>query len=863
MLLLERDRPLDLLRGLLAEAARGRGHVAAISGEAGIGKTTLAQALAADPPAGTRVLRGACEDLGVPDPLGPLHDLARAAGWDLERAIARHDRRLSVFHEALEAFAPPDDATLVLIEDLHWADDATLDFVRFLGRRVRDGRMLLLVTARDDEAGGQAHLRRALADVPADSVTRIDLAPLTAATVDTLAREAGMDGGALYRASEGNPFFVAELLRAGSTQPLPPSVRDAVLARADRLTEPARRTLNAAAIFPRRVEAAALLALCGPNAVPGTDACVASGLLVGGEDGFAFRHELARQAVETALTPLLRRDLNARALALLRGRGDAPVARLLHHARDTGDAEAVRALAPPAARQAAAVGAHREAAAHYATALAEADAYPDGLRADLYEEAAFEFQLTGAMDAAVRAETAALALFQAAGDRLREGDGLRRLSRMAYAGGDRLAAEAHARRAAELLADHPGPELAMAWSTLSQLAMLGCDTDDARTYGERAIALAEHLGRSDIVSHALNNIGFSLLWFDPDEGMRLLDRSLAIALEGGFPDHIARAYVNRGCFAFDSLDNARARTDIDAGIAYCAEHDIDYLRLYMQGWKAELLMREGAWAAAEAEARAVLDGPPGLILSAYPSTLVMARLCVRRGDTAAEPLLANLGVYLETGKELQRFGPYAAIVAERAWLGQADAEAALRLLDEAARMAPDPVFIPEILYWLRLLAPERKQPETNNLPRPWQLLLRGDWQAAAEAWAAIGAPFEQARALLEGPPEARLRALTLFESLGAAAVARRVRDDLRRDGVRIALPGPRASTRANPAGLTRRQMDVLRLLDQGRTNLEIAERLFVSPKTVDHHVSAILEKLDARSRGEAAAVARRSGLLGT
>jgi DNA-binding CsgD family transcriptional regulator/predicted ATPase len=859
-MLLERDQELILLRGLLADAVRGCGNVVAISGEAGVGKTALMHALADNPPENVRVLAGACEDLVVPDPLGPLHDLARAVGWDLDRAIAQHDRRLPVFYEALEAFSG-EHATLLTIEDLHWADDATLDFVRFVGRRVRDSRTLLLVTARSDETGGQARLRRALADIPSGIVTRIDLPALTVTAVGRLARDSGMDSAALFGASGGNPFFLTELLRAGTTVPPPPSVRDAVLARADRLPEAGRRALYATAIFPRRAEADALAALCGSDTAAGAEACAAGGLLIHTEDGVSFRHELARQAVETALPLPVRRDLNARALAFLRERGDVPVARLLHHAQEAGDVETVRALAPEAARQAAGVEAHREAAAHYATVLADADAYPPTLRADLYEAAAFEFQLTGALDAAVQAQASALELFRAAGDRLREGDGLRRLSRIAYAAGDRASAEVHARRSAELLAGHTGPELAMALSTLSQMAMLASDSDDALVYGERALALAEDLERPDVVSHALNNLGFARVWSDPDTGMRLLDRSLEVALDGGFSDHVARAYVNRACFAFETLDGARMHAELEAGISYCREHDIDYLRLYMQGWKAELLMREGDWDEAEAEARTVLDGHYGRILASYPSMVVLARLHSRRGRDDPEPLLADLKGYLETGKELQRFAPYAAIVAERAWLGQGDQAEARRLLLDASSMARGRAMYPEIVYWLRQLAPEEALPDTNALPRPWHLLFIGEWQASADAWAKVGAPFEQARALLEGGSEARLEALALFESLGAEAVALRVRELLRQQGIPIGRSRPRATTRANPAGLTRREMDVLRLLNDGRSNQEIADRLFVSLKTVDHHVSAILSKLDARSRSEAAAVARRSGLL--
>ncbi|WP_353476711.1 LuxR C-terminal-related transcriptional regulator (plasmid) [Salipiger sp. H15] len=866
--LLERDDQLARLDRLLAEAASGRGQVAALTGEAGVGKTTLAAAAIAR--AGdARVIRGACEDLSIPTPLGPLRDLAREAGWDLADAFDRHGQQFPLFSEALGVLDLPDRATLVVVEDLHWADDATIDFVRFLGRRVADSHILLVVTGRDDAAVGRARLRRALADVPPHLVERIALPPLTPAGVDQLARAAGRDAEALWRATSGHPFFVAELLRAGHGQTLPPSVQDAVLARADRLTVAGRRVLDGASIFPRRVETDALEVVCGSETAAGLEECVATGLLeASGRVGFAFRHELARRAVEAALSPVARRRLNTWALDTLRSRGDAPTAQLLHHAREAAAADTVRDLAPLAGREAARLGAHSEAAEHFAAALAYADSWPANERAELYADAALAFQLSARNPEAVQAQAAAVELARSAGDRLREGDGLRRLSRFSYSTGDRGGADAHGLRAVELLGDLGGPELALAWSNLSQLAMLAWDRDGARSWGERAITLAEALDRPDIVCHALNNIGYMGLWReDLDWGRAMLDRSLSIALEHGFIEDAARAYCNLACFECVSLDGDRTRAALDTGIPFCLEHGIDYMLWYMQGWKAELLLREGAWDEAAAEAQRVVDRFDGVWRQGasrtghfgYPAMLVLARLHTRRG-LPAEPLLAGLRAYLQRGTEPQRFAPYAAIMGERAWLGLEDKEAALGDLERCLTMAKDAAMIPDVLHWRRVLAPERSLPSWEMvMPEPWRLQLVGDWRAAAAAWAAVGAPYDQALALLDGDTTARRRALETVRSLGAITVAERILADLNADGVRVA--GPRASTRANPAGLTRREMDVLRLLDQGRSNAEIAEQLFVSPKTVDHHVSAILGKLDVRSRGEAAAIARRSGLI--
>jgi predicted ATPase len=862
MALLERQSQIDRLHGFLADAARGRGRVAALIGEAGVGKTTLAQAFAESVGDGARRAWGTCEDLSIPDPLGPLHDLARAVHWDLADALGRHSYRLPLFSEALGVLDAPDLPSLLVIEDLHWADDATLDFVRFLGRRIRGTRILLLVTARNDQTDGRRQVRRALADVPADDVERLDVPLLSEAAVGRLARDAGRNGGAVYRATAGNAFFVTELLRAGSDEEAPQSVRDAVLARVDRLSPGGRGVMDAVSIFPRRAEAALVAALCGPDVATHAEECVERGLLTALGDDYAFRHEIARRAVEMMLPPVRRRDLNTRALAVLRDWPDVPVARLVHHAHEARDAAAVRIFAPAAARQAARIGAHREAAGHYMTALAHANTFLTAERAALYEACAFESHLIGRMDQAIRAQGAALALHRADGDRLREGDGLRWLSRLSYLAGDRAAADAYAEQAVELLSGlPPGPELAMAHSNLCHLAMLANDTRQALALGETAIALAEALDRPDILCHALNNVGTSEQWHDAGRGRQLLDRSLAIALEHDFQEHAARTYTNRGCFEIGELDHAAARQVLDAGIAYCTERDLDTWRDYMAGWRAELLLREGRWDEAAAEALRVVNNENASPLVRCPALLALARLRTRRGDPAAEPLIAELRAFLDRGMELQRFAPYATLLAERAWIGRGDRAEALAALDRAEAMAQAKPMIPDVLAWRRMLGAGGPAPDAAGMPECYRRQFAGDWRRAADAWARVGAPFEEALALLDGDAEARRRGLSILDTLGAAPVAAHARQRLRERGLFEATRGPRASTRANLAGLTRRQMDVLRLVDQGRSNAEIAEALFVSPKTIDHHISAILDKLDARSRGEAAAAARRTGLI--
>lgn len=862
-MLLERQTQLEQLDGLMAEAASGRGHVVALVGEAGAGKSALVEAFIAGTANGARILRSACEDLSIPDPLGPLYDLAREAQWAMPQAIdARQGQRLPLFSDALDVFETRAQPTLLVIEDLHWADDATLDFVRFLGRRIANTHILLLLTARTDRSEGQMRVRRALGEIPAASIARIDVPLLSEAAVLSLANAVGRDGDAIYRATAGNAFFVTELLSAESETALPASVRDAVVAHAERLSAGARSMLDAVSVFPRRADAWALHGVCGVASAGQLAECVSNGLLEDLGDAYAFRHEIARRAIETMLATSQRREFNQRALSALLEKAGVATARLVHHAVEAHNLEAVRQFAPVAAREASRVGAHRDAAGYYEVALRQADTLPMDERAGLYEQYAFECHLIARIDEAIKAQEQARVLQQALGNTLKEGDSLRWLSRFAYLLGDRQAADLFGAQAVALLeAVPPSAELAMAYSNLSQLAMLAERLDETLSLGARAIELAERLDRPDVVCHALNNVGAAEQWLDLASSRRHLGRSLEIALTENFQEHAARAFTNCACGGMNQLCYAEAQSFLDRGIDYCVENDLATWRDYMRGVRAQLLLRTGRWDEAAAEALDVLGNDQATALVRYPALVALVKLRLRHGDPSVEPLLGEMMRFLERGAELQRLLPYAAVVAEQAWLGEAQKDEALRLIDLAETLSPTRAVFAELASWRQLLAPDIDPGDTAGMAAPYRMLLHGDWQGAAAIWADLDAPYERALALAQGDEAAQRLALEIFEALGARPVASHVRDIMRRNGVNHIARGPRRTTRANSAGLTQRQMEVLQLIERGFSNKRIAEHLTISPKTVDHHVSAVLGKLDAGSRGQATAAARDSGLI--
>ena len=249
--LLERDGALASLSDALA-ASRMQGQVAAVSGEAGVGKTSLLEALAAREGRSAPFLWGACEALATPRPLGPLLDMAADVGSEVEALLATGAPRHQVFAAFAASIARRTPPTVVVFEDVHWADEATLDLLRYLGRRIPRIRALIVVTWRDDEVGADHPLHRVLGELPAASTHRVRLEPLSLDAVTSMAGKRD-DAGAVHALTNGNPFFVTEILRAGDCG-VPASVRQAILARRIALPIEARHVVDLVSVVPARAE---------------------------------------------------------------------------------------------------------------------------------------------------------------------------------------------------------------------------------------------------------------------------------------------------------------------------------------------------------------------------------------------------------------------------------------------------------------------------------------------------------------------------------------------------------------------------------------------------------------------------------
>jgi DNA-binding CsgD family transcriptional regulator len=829
-----------------------------LRGEAGVGKTAAIHRFIGGLAQRAMVLRGWCDPLAAPRPLGPLIDMLAALGCEpaarLRTAVDAGDTK-AIYTQVLTLFANSTSWVWV-IEDVHWADGATLDLLRFLARRVESLPLLLIVSYRDDELDGQHPLAVALGDIAmCVAVTRIELAPLSPDAVAVLAAGSGVNAEELHRLTGGNPFYVTEVLAAGpdalAQAVLPRSVSEAVWGRLAKLSGPAREAARAVAVCGPRTSPALLDGVYQGVAV-GLGECLHAGVLVADGDMVSFRHELARRATAAQIPDYQRRVLHARALAVL---AEPPVdpdalAALVFHAEQAGDADAVIRFGPAAAERAAVLGAHREAAELYGLMLRHADNISDRNKVVWLERHAFEGYLCGQANAATRSWREAITMRHQLGDRPEEGDNLRWLSHLLWPLG-RSTEATHAGLASLRLLEQVGPCPQLAWSlaNLAELAAFGFDPA-ATDYAAKAIALGTELGEQAVVIRARSYAALAQI-MGTDDGWDELEAAWRDAMRTearGEHAGLMGAVICWTAAMHHDLD--RAERYIADMVAFCADRDLGIFKMVAVGADALVGLHRGEWDQAGAAANDVLTRPGLPALHRVLPLLTLALIHARRGEQPVASLLDDAARGFEP--DVLRLGAVWAARAEAAWLAgnddtaRAEAQRALAACPSGA----DPWLVGQLQRWIHLLG-DSPPPTTGDPVTPYRLEIKGDWQAAAEEWTRRGCPYDAALAQLGGDIAAVESALGTFRSLGARAAARRAQQRLAQ--LRGRVPhGRRSDTICDPQGLTRREREVFDQLAEGHSDSEIAAALYISPRTVGNHVSAILAKLGMHNRTQAA-----------
>jgi DNA-binding CsgD family transcriptional regulator len=848
--LLERDGELALLAGLLDGVSSAGGRLVLIRGEAGIGKSALVRALVERLSASAQVHVGVCDDLHTPRPFGPLWDIA-ADERSLKEGLEQRDRQ-HVF-EALMGLLGRPCSNVVVIEDVQWSDEATLDAMRYVGRRIGSTNGLVLLTYRDGEVDVDHPLRMVIGDLPPQHVVRIELAPLSLAAVAIIVGDSGRDPARVLHATGGNPFLITELVTAPGDD-VPASVRDSVMGRLARLSASAREMLTMLSVIPDRVGAdeVALVTSAGSDELA---ECERQGLLEIGDGSVCFRHGLLRQAIESSLTISEQVAIHRSLLERLPSTTDP--ARMVHHARAANDVARLVEFGPTAARAAAAVRSHREAVAHFQALNPYLDRLPVKQRAaHLADWARTEYYLGHAESATIIDR--AIRMYEQSGSTVGLGLALALAMEILGEFGEPEVAVERGKAAVDALrSGGPSAELA---TTLAHYAMLLLRVGKGRgaeLVADEAVAAAEEAKDSAAAVMAINVKGtLAYVRRDPDS-LELFERARRLAHEA---DHyfdevhvlLTMAFVTVEC---RDLDRAAefARRSFEAAVRY----ELPMLEAWAVAVHAEVLLWNGGWASAE-----------DLATEALGSWQADSRLCsivgmlrTRSGRSGGQAHLERAWSLASSRVDIDGRLRAASALAESIWLGvQHDHH----LLDEFAAVLDEgiakeyPWPAGQLAFWLWMLGTISTAPP--GIAEPYEAVIDGDSGRAADAWQTRKAPYERALALLSGDPAQRLEALELLETLGATVVAAKVRKQLRHDG--IAAPRGRGrATRSHVAGLTARQAEVLYLLDEGLTNSEIADRLFVSPRTVENHVSAVLAKLDTSSRDEAVLRARHDGLL--
>jgi DNA-binding CsgD family transcriptional regulator len=851
-MLLEREPELRALGDLVENLDETGGKVVLIRGEAGIGKSSLVSEFARLWSQDAHVLYGACDDLFIPQPLCPFTDWCRDE--PSLRAPMDSADRLKLFQATLDVLSRTDRPTILIMEDTHWADEATLDAIRYIGRRIARTNGLLLLTYRVGEVDFNHPLRAVIGDIPATDVARMELDGLSLEAVTSILVESELDATEVMHSTRGNPFLVTEMMSAAD-EGVPGSLHDSVMARVRKLSIGAQEMLKLFAVIPEAIDTPVALGIVGVDERR-LDECEQRGLLECGPEMVQFRHDLIRRAVESSMSTTERLAKNRAALELLPR--DTHPCLLVHCAVEVADIDTLIVVAPRSARWAVSVGSRKQAAEDFREIGPYLDRYsPEDLGPLLDEWASLEF-LVDDMPQAIRLNDLARDHYRRLGDQSAESRALARAAHCHEIAGQRRRAEALAHEAVEVLGDEPnGADLARALEVNAYLQVMTSNVDAVPRLVDRTIEAGGSDIDDSVLIRSLIHRGTAANITDYPDGQASLDEARERAEAAGQWYEACRALLMHAWAAAEFRDLATASDYARRAVASAVRHDIPSLEASSKAQHARVLELGGHWDEAADLARGLADAAE---ISQMVSLPVLGVIEARKGRPSAPSILTQAREMASSADEFQRLAPAAIAGAEYAWISRdlIVTPAELHQLLAAGLVLGLPWSSGALARWLWELGELRDPPP--DIAEPYRMLISGDSGGAAAIFEDLAMPYERALSLMHGSQPDQLAALEAFETLGASAVAARLRRSLRGRGVSVPR-GKGRETRRHVAGLTARQAEVLRLLDEDLSNLEIADRLFISPRTAENHVSAVFDKLDVTTREEAVARAHAEGLL--
>jgi ATP/maltotriose-dependent transcriptional regulator MalT len=746
MKLVEREDVLHTLEMKFESIVNGEGHCILLSGEAGIGKTSLIKSFYKEKKDDCKVYQGTCDALFTPRPLAPVFDII----WQISKNTPKNEvhnlDRTLLFNQLFYELEQQKKPSIIIIEDIHWADEATLDFIKFFARRITRIHCLVILSYRDNEILANHPLRNLLGQLSPDSFTRVQLSPLSKQAVEKMAQERGYKGEDVFSISGGNPFYVTEIL-ASYSPGVPDNIKDSIISVYNRQEKGTRNAWEICSVIPEGLELNRFGKIKSSLDVE-MDHCFALQIIVIKKNRVIFKHELYRRTIEASLSPFKRISLNKKMLELFLDsfEKEGEIERIVHYAKNANENEIVVKYAPIAARQAASVGAHIEASKLFLTAIEFSDGSHEDEMVSLYESYAYECYLTNQIKEAIIYQGRALRNWQKKNEVEQAGNSLRFLSRLWWFDGNRQEAEKYGKQAVEILTLQPtSKSKAMAYSNMSQLKMLSDDTSECVDWGNKAIEMAKEIGDNEILCHAMNNVG-TVLWkrnSSDEKGKEMLMMSLDIAIKNSFHEHAARSYSNISSIYLLFKEYELAKQVLKDGINYCDEKNLDSSKKYKLYARARIFLETGDWQQAFLITEGLLLNSGQLGYLKILALAIIAIIKLRKGKDDAQFYLNEAKLLAIKTKEHPRTIPVMIAELEYEWL-----TGKKRLTDEELALSIDLIqkidniyLNSEFSFWL--YKARNKDLGLSKLYEPYKLLKEGKITAAAKFWETKGCPFEK------------------------------------------------------------------------------------------------------------------------